>query len=88
LPNLRFSDAVSSGVLGPTVIGATTTVLELATVLVLNTMLVLNTVLVITIVVAVPGVVGLLADLGDWHPTSTVAATNMIGMMLRIVEPS
>jgi len=39
-------------------------------------------------VVLVPAVVVLLADLGDWHPTSTVAAKNMIGMMLRMVEKS
>jgi hypothetical protein len=34
----------------------------------------------------VPAAAVFLAAVGEWHPASNVAATNMIGTMLRMVE--
>jgi hypothetical protein len=58
-------------------VGVATAVFLLSTVLAL-------TVALVPAVVA-PAVVVLSACLDAWHPTSIVAATNVIGMMLRII---
>ena len=71
----------------PTGVGVATTALVLATVLVPTGAGVATAALVLATVL-VPKVVVLLTRAGERHPASNVAATTVIGMMLRILERS
>src|SRR5580693_7111172 len=68
------------------VVGVATAGRVVTVVLVLATVFALTLALVPAVVAVT--VVVLLACLGVWHPTSIVAATNMIGTVLRIIVRS
>lgn len=85
---MLFSASVCSGVLEPTGVGAeaeaAVAAAMAATAFVDTVVLVLATAFVETAALTAPATAGLVTGLDDWHPTSSVEVTNMIGMILRI----